>query len=138
MKPYLALPLLLALGARGLAGAEECPVHVSHDGPDTVGTRIALAVRERIMDSPRFRLESNELAAVFRIKMLSVDDAATRAHEGNASALAVAYTGRIAKEPSLSLFIHMSILVYGTDRVKEGAESIVAELDRATARFPCP
>ncbi len=139
MKPGVALALLLAgLGLAPAGAAEECPVHVEHTGGDTVGTRIALAVRERILDSPRFRIEPTEAASAFRIKLISVDEAATRAMEGASSALAVVYLGRLAREPSLGFYLGAHVLAFGSERVKEAADSIVAGLDKATASFSCP
>src|SRR5438046_105825 len=69
-----------------------CAVRVERDGEDSVGSRLALAVKERIRSSTLYRLSETDAEASFRIRITTVDLKEVSNHPDTVSAVAVVFT----------------------------------------------
>lgn len=121
--------LITARLALGDPTGQVCTVYVEHIGDDSIGARIALGVKDRLSASPRFRLVEATADAAFRIQIVSQGIE----KDGSYSAVAFTYASRLGANPQLSLFLNTGVGIYGSSRVRDAAESIVADLDKQTS-----
>lgn len=135
--------LCFALAVPNFASSQntKIPVSVDHSGSDTVGQRLAYAVRETIRGSNGYRLASGR-DAVLRISLITLDPERTPSNAGYWTAAAVGYTMRNdlpldRSDPQTFYPIHLttSIVTAGTSRVDEQAKSIVATLDTQVEQY---
>jgi hypothetical protein len=138
--PAIAANVLLFTLAGGISNAESrepspsCAVGVSYDGDDSVGGRLALALKERIRKSSLYRLSESDTDSMFRIDLVSIDLALTSESQGNASAVAVAYLLTDANGGSPKL-VGLQVVALGTSKVRDRAEGILADLQKVTGGF---
>lgn len=131
--------LVLALSILSAPQISKVKVSVSHWGDDSVGTTLALAVREAVRQSVGYELATAK-NALFDIKLVSVDHSTK--DEGVASAIAVIYTVANlafyeAKNPQtwLPLFMDAHVLYLGRKRAQDQGTEILAMLDAKIAEY---
>ena len=76
-----------------IAQEAKISVSVSHSGEDTVGQRLAFALREAIRSSGGYQLISGP-KATYRISLVTLDPAKSPAAAGNWTVAAVTFTMR--------------------------------------------
>jgi hypothetical protein len=99
---------------------------------DMIGNRVYSAVKEKIRESRGFRLASLEEAdrdpAGFAIHIISLN--VQSGEENESSALSVAFTAPMMDHTEL--YYTSLVMIVGSDKVSEMADSIFAHLDSET------
>ena len=116
-------------------------VFVSHSGEDSVGRKLAYAVREELRRSAGYSA-GDERESPWLIEMVSLDTDGGGSLAGSRSAVAVTFTMRNllpykAGSPQtwLPIYLSSSLYLVGSARVEEQAKSMVAELDRLVGNY---
>jgi hypothetical protein len=113
-------------------GAErKCSISVAHSGDDTIGQRLASALKERIAASSHYRLVEEE-SAVVSIRMVSVD--AETSDQGRASAVALEFA-YFTPDDRTCRATQLAVLKLGTKEVADHAARILSSLDRHSSEF---
>lgn len=114
---------LLLLG--GVAHAQ-MQIFVEATTKETVGSRLAFAVKERIRTSAGFKLVSQREDALFRMSMVTLDD-----KNGYSTVYSVVFS---AWQPQTGTWTYLDNIVgtCGSSRIAECAEGLVADADSAS------
>ena len=113
-------------------GAEQkCSINVAHSGDDTIGQRLASALKERIAASSHYHLVEEE-SAVVSIRMVSVD--AEKSDQGRASAVALEFAYFTPDDRSCRA-TQLAVLQLGAKEIADHAERILSSLDRHSSEF---
>ena len=119
---------------------EKLTVSVSHSGDDSVGSRLAFAVREAIRSSSGYQLVSEK--STLQIEVVTLDPNRGERNSGNQTVSSVTYTMRnfLPYEKGnpqtwLPIFLSVWIGLAGANRVDEQAKSILAALDREVESY---
>lgn len=120
---------------------QKLTVMVTHSGDDSVGQRLAFAVREAIRGSNGYELLTGPLAT-FRIQIVTLDPDKNRASSGLQTVAAITYTMRntnsfIETNPHTwyPIYLSSSVMVSGSTRVEEQAKSVLADLEAQIEEF---
>ncbi len=129
----MVVALLLATPTVASAQEQRALVSVSHAGEDSVGQRLAFALREAIRSSAGYRLVDYK-EALFRVSLVTLDP--DRSLSGNKTAAAVTYTVRNTlpfkdsnPQTWYPIYLTTSIVIAGADRTEDQARGILASLD---------
>lgn len=137
----LAAILILLTGLLGLtyqAVAQEAklPVAVEHSGDDSIGQRLAFAVREAVRSSSGYRLTQGR-DALLTITLVTIEPERDRSSTGYWTAAAVAFTMRNdlpldQSDPQTwyPIYLSTNVVLAGANRVEGQAKGILASLDR--------
>jgi hypothetical protein len=117
--------------AAGPGAERKCSVSVAHSGDDTIGQRLASALKERIAASSHYRLVEEE-SAVVSIRMVSVD--AEKSDQGRASAVALEFAYFTPDDRSCRA-TQLAVLQLGAKEIADHAERILSSLDRHSSEF---
>jgi hypothetical protein len=112
------------------------PVNVEESGNDSVGQRLAFAVREKIRASAGYKLVEHADSRV-TISIVSLDPEHSEGSPGLSTAASIAFTmtnlnsfQRTNPQTYYPIFLTHLVMVVGSARVNEQAESILAALDK--------
>jgi hypothetical protein len=103
-------------------------VQVEHSGEDAVGSRFALAFKERIKSSALFRLAESRKDATFAVHLVSLDLATPSESTGHASAIAMTFTAVSPSGPEY--FLTTGVHAVGTKQVDASADQELASIDK--------
>ena len=138
MKRLLPTCLVLVLGLGCLltppsswAAEPKCSISVAHSGDDTIGQRLASALKERIAASSHYRLVEEE-SAVVSIRMVSVD--AETSDHGRASAVALEFA-YFTPDDRTCRATQLAVVQLGTKEIADHAERILSSLERHSSEF---
>ena len=94
---------------------------------DMVGTRFCLALKEKIRASQGFELVESEQPLVFEVHIITVSDTTSAEDQGISSAASVVFT--VARFDKTELYVTSFVIDFGSARVGEEAEAILAHID---------
>lgn len=117
--------------AAGSGTERKCSISVAHSGDDTIGQRLASALKERIAASSHYHLVEEE-SAVVSIRMVSVD--AEKSDQGRASAVALEFAYFTPDDRSCRA-TQLAVLQLGAKEIADHAERILSSLDRHSSEF---
>ena len=117
--------------AAGRGAEQKCSINVAHSGDDTIGQRLASALKERIAASSHYHLVEEE-SAVVSIRMVSVD--AEKSDQGRASAVALEFAYFTPDDRSCRA-TQLAVLQLGAKEIADHAERILSSLDRHSSEF---
>jgi hypothetical protein len=119
---------LLALAIlSGAVLAQPAPVYVDSTTPDTLGTRLAFAIREGIRRSAGFRLVDRDAEAGIAVRLVTVSP--LMGSPVQLTSYSVVWTSKRLDEPQLPIYLSQQVGVCGTDTLSECAEGIIAKTD---------
>jgi hypothetical protein len=121
-------------GAAYATGSKPLRVFVDCSGDDLVGERLCFARKEQIRISEGFKLVESQNSLTFEIHLISIDEAATAEDRGTSSSAAIVFTVERADDQTES-FIDAYVASFGSDRVTEEAETILANFDKDTESY---
>lgn len=127
MKRTLIIAALLLVLPSVTFAQKKIAVEVEHTGRDTVGQRIAFAVREGIRGSRGMELVTDSRRPRIKVVVVTIDS--STAERGYSSALSVSYLYDNLDVPLSGALITSEVYFCGTDRATSCAESIVAKID---------
>ena len=112
-------------------GQAQMPVFIESAAQDTVGSRLAYAIREKVRQSSGFALVTTTDGALFRIGLVTLDPNANASTAGYSTIYSVVLT---AWRPQTKTWTYINKFVgnCGSARVNECAESVMAEADKAS------
>jgi hypothetical protein len=96
---------------------------------DTVGSRLAFSIKERVRSSNGFKLVTSQDEAIFRLSLVTIDD-----KSGYSTVYSVVFS---AWQPQSGTWTYLTNVVgtCGTNRITECADGLVADADK-TAEGP--
>lgn len=114
-------------------------VSVNHSGSDSVGTTLALSVREAIRRSAGYELAS-ETDALYEIKLISVDGNVPRPGTMSAIAIVITAANLIPYEKAnpqtwLDIFLTASVVSLGNARVDGYGSVVLGILDAEVEKY---
>jgi len=137
----LAVTVLLQFPPAASAQESKLSVSVEHSGQDSVGQRLAFALREVIRQSAGYRLVPVS-GSLLRIDLVTVDPERTAAMSGTWTAAAITYSMRNdlpldKSDPQTWYPIYLStkVIISGSSRVEEQAKLILAGLDQEVEEY---
>lgn len=103
------------------------PVEVIFNGDDVIGNRLFYHVKENIRKSKSMKLSNNK-EPKYQLCITSIDN--SYGNLGNSSALSIVWLQCIMiKNITMRKFINSSVVLCGSNKVYEMAESIIANTD---------
>jgi hypothetical protein len=101
-------------------------VIVEDTAPDTVGSRLVFAVKERIRSSAGFKLVTARTEALFRMSIVTLDD-----KTGYSTVYSVVFS---AWQPQTNTWTYLNNIVgtCGSTRIAECADGLVADADKTS------
>jgi hypothetical protein len=132
----IIMPLVIALLFAASVGAQEfkVPVQVDHRGTDSVGSRAAHALKEKIRESHRMALVHTNMQPCIRVLLLSVDSDA-RDDANYTSAIGTAIVFDSLSVPAGGVFLAFVVNVVGAEKNTLFADSIVSHIDEEIERL---
>jgi len=117
--------LILFIAAIGLFGSEVEPpkIYVSHSGRDSVGAKVAFAVRDKIAASPRYEYTDNYKSCLLEISIISLP----LQEENYASAISVTFYFYPYTVNYLGTHL---VMIVGSKVIDSQASSILAKIDK--------
>jgi len=132
---FLACLLFAALNAKAAGTVNIVRVYVDCTGEDMVGARVCSSVKEKIRASKGFQLVSlakaEEARASFVVHIVSQNDTGTDLNY--ASALSVTLT--LPTPQRYEIYVTSIVMVVGTSKVDEIADSLISTLDDYGQKF---
>ena len=119
------LSLVLVASALCTSAFAQMSIFVEDTALDTVGSRLAFAVKERIRTTSGFKLVTARADAAFRLSLVTLDD-----KTGYSTVYSVVFT---AWQPQTNTWTYLNNIVgtCGTSRIAECADGLVADADKA-------
>lgn len=116
--------LLLALCTK-LAFAQ-MNIIVEDASRDTIGSRLAFSIKERIRSSNGFKLVTSQEEAIYRMSLVTMDD-----KSGYSTVYSVVFS---AWQPQSGTWTYLTNIVgtCGTNRITECADGLVADADKTS------
>ncbi len=135
---FLATLLLLQVPLPTTAQESKLSLSVEHSGQDSVGQRLAFALREAIRQSAGYRLVPVS-GSLFRIDLVTLDPDRS---SGNWTAAAITYSMRndlpldkTDPQTWYPIYLSTKVIISGSSRVDEQAKSILAGLDQEVEEY---
>ena len=125
---YLGI-FILFIAVIGLFGSDEKlpKIYVAHKGDDSIGARIASAVRDKIAASPRYLYVNNLEDCILQISITSLSTSPS-GEENQNSAMAIVF---VFYPYTVSYNAFSLVALTGRERIDSEASSIVADIDKA-------
>jgi hypothetical protein len=130
------VPLIVALLFAVSVSAEEfkVPAQVEHRGTDSVGSRAAYALKEKIRESQRMALVHTNVQPCIRVLILSVDSD-VRDDANYTSAIGTAIVFDSLSVPAGGVFLAFVVNVVGAEKDALFADSLVSHIDEEIERL---
>jgi hypothetical protein len=125
----IMVSLFVTVNTTASAQERKIPVAVDHQGGDTVGKNIVVALKEAVRRSMSMTITTDLRAPRIKVEMVSVDNDSK--NPGLASGIAVAYLYHSVDMPRDGAYITVSVHVCGNAKIEYCAQSILANIDSA-------
>jgi hypothetical protein len=111
------------------AAVAQLTVVVEATAQDTVGSRMAFALRERLRQSSAFKFVTTSEEALFKLGFVTIDASANTSNAGYSTVYSAVFA---AWQPQTGTWTFLSNFVgtCGSSRVNECADTLVAEADK--------
>ena len=128
-KVSFSILLFALLALAGPAGAQ-VKVYVSSTAEDSVGGRLAYAIKERIRRSSSMEIADRAQDGFIGVNIVTLDPDANSASQGNRTIYSLVWTTKTLHQTPVTMFLGNSVGLCGSRRVDECGDDLVADTDK--------
>lgn len=128
MRTIVARAMLALVGAVAFPVHAQVKVFVSSTAPDSVGNRLAYAVKEAIRRSSGMQLADREEDALISLSIVTLDPDKNY-NESNRTIYSAVWTVQTFHSTPVSMYLTNSVGICGTGRVSQCADGLAADTD---------
>lgn len=134
MNRIIASLYVIALLALATPATAQVKVYVESTAEDSVGGRLAYAIRERIRRSSSMEIADREKDGFIGVHIVTLDPDANNANQGTRTIYSLVWTTKTFHQTPVTMYLGNSVGLCGSRRVDECGDDLVADTDRWLSR----
>jgi hypothetical protein len=119
--------------AHPVRGESVVPVYVTMSGDDSVGNRLAYAVREGVRKSSSMTLVDSYKDSRFVLSLVTLDP--SREKDGYSTVYSAVYTFRTFHDKPVRMYLNTIVGTCGSSKIDSCANGLIADLDRELSEY---